>query len=68
MNRVKRKQLGKQRDADAVHDFRRAASRELKPLEDLTEYVQEYAKQHPETVAIACLGVGFILGWKLKLW
>jgi hypothetical protein len=44
------------------------AARELKPLEDLTAYVQEYARQRPEAVALACLGVGFILGWKLKLW
>lgn len=45
-----------------------SATRELKPLEDLTAYLQEYAKQRPETVALACIGVGFILGWKLKLW
>lgn len=45
-----------------------SAARELKPLEDLTAYVQEYARQRPETVALACIGVGFILGWKLKLW
>ena len=65
MNRVpdKHRESGQQ-SASAAHD----ATRELKPLEDLTAYLQEYAKQCPETVGLACLGVGFILGWKLKLW
>lgn len=68
MNRVKKRAHEKRSDSEIAQDFRHAASRELKPLEDLTAYMQEYAKQHPESVAIACLGVGFILGWKLKLW
>jgi hypothetical protein len=46
----------------------RLASRELKPIEDLTAYIQEYARQRPETVALTCIGIGFVLGWKLKLW
>jgi hypothetical protein len=37
-------------------------------LKDLTSYIREYAKEHPESVALACIGAGFILGWKLKLW
>ena len=65
MNRVRDKQqeAGKHRSPASA-----GATRELKPLEDFTSYVQEYARQRPETVALACLGVGFILGWKLKLW
>ena len=66
MNRVRRKQHD-QRNADVAHESVRA-TRELRPLEDLTSYVREYAKQRPESVALACIGVGFILGWKLKLW
>jgi hypothetical protein len=41
---------------------------ELHPLEDLLLYAREYAREKPEMVAIACLGLGFILGWKLKPW
>jgi len=28
----------------------------------------EYAKSKPETIALWCLGIGFVLGWKLKPW
>lgn len=40
----------------------------LRPYDDLVDYVHEYARQKPEVVALACLGIGFILGWKLKPW
>ncbi|MDZ4780299.1 MAG: hypothetical protein SGJ19_08610 [Planctomycetia bacterium] len=36
--------------------------------EDLVEYMSCYAKQNPAHAALVCLGVGFILGWKLKPW
>lgn len=35
---------------------------------DLMVYFREYARENPETVALWSLGVGFILGWKLKPW
>jgi hypothetical protein len=41
---------------------------ELHPLEDLAIYLKEYARERPEVVALTCLGLGFILGWKLKPW
>ena len=41
---------------------------EMKILEDLTQYFQKYARERPQTVALICLGVGFVLGWKLKPW
>jgi hypothetical protein len=37
-------------------------------VEDLAAYFRRYASQRPGTVALACLGLGFILGWKLKPW
>lgn len=36
--------------------------------EDLVEYLTCYARQNPAHAALFCLGVGFILGWKLKPW
>lgn len=36
--------------------------------EDLVEYLTCYARQNPGHAALACLGVGFVLGWKLKPW
>jgi len=46
-------------------------SRELDPAEvgrDLVEYLREYARENPETAALWCFGIGFVLGWKLKIW
>ena len=35
---------------------------------DAIECFQNYAKERPDVVAMCCLGVGFVLGWKLKPW
>lgn len=43
-------------------------SQELSPTKDLMEYFREYAREKPEVVAMWCLGIGFVLGWKLKPW
>ena len=32
------------------------------------EHLREYARERPEVVALWCIGVGFVLGWKLKRW
>ena len=29
---------------------------------------RDYARSNPETVALWCVGIGFVLGWKLKPW
>jgi hypothetical protein len=36
--------------------------------QDLAKYLSDYARTHPEYAALWCLGIGFILGWKLKPW
>jgi len=38
------------------------------PSSDLVEYFRQYARERPEVVALWCLGIGFVLGWKLKPW
>ena len=35
---------------------------------DLVEYLIDYAHKNPGYAALACMGVGFVLGWKLKPW
>lgn len=40
----------------------------LKLSSDLVEYARQYAREKPEVVALWCLGIGFVLGWKLKPW
>jgi hypothetical protein len=32
------------------------------------QYLREYARENPESAALWCFGIGFILGWKLKIW
>ena len=32
------------------------------------EHFQEYGRERPGVVALWCFGLGFVLGWKLKLW
>jgi hypothetical protein len=39
-----------------------------RPYQDLIDYCQEYTRQHPEVIALWCLGIGFVLGWRLKPW
>jgi len=46
----------------------RTAVDEKFPAQDIIEYLKEYARQKPEAAALWCFGVGFVLGWKLKLW
>jgi len=46
-----------------------AAERENAELDhSLLDHLKEYAREKPEVAALWCLGIGFILGWKLKPW
>lgn len=36
--------------------------------QDVMDYLRDYAREKPEAAALWCLGVGFVLGWKLKPW
>lgn len=50
---------------------RRTEMREFEPAEigrDLIQYLREYARENPESAALWCFGIGFVLGWKLKMW
>jgi hypothetical protein len=45
--------------------------REIEPAEmgrDLVQYMRDYARDNPEAAALWCFGIGFVLGWKLKIW
>ena len=35
---------------------------------DLVNYLTDYTRQNPGYAALWCLGIGFVLGWKLKPW
>jgi hypothetical protein len=35
---------------------------------DIVEYLTKYVRHNPGYAALCCVGVGFVLGWKLKPW
>ena len=37
-------------------------------LQGVTEYVRDYIRANPESAALWCFGIGFVLGWKIKPW
>jgi hypothetical protein len=39
-----------------------------RPPHDLVHHLRQYARDNPGAVALWCLCVGFVLGWKLKPW
>jgi hypothetical protein len=41
---------------------------ELEVARDVVDYLKEYAREKPEVAALWCFGIGFVLGWKLKMW
>jgi hypothetical protein len=36
--------------------------------EGLVHSLRRYIREEPETAALWALGLGFVLGWKLKIW
>jgi hypothetical protein len=52
--------------------LRREAAKEMEHAREVTtdivEYLTQYARENPGHAALACMGVGFVLGWKLKPW
>ncbi len=35
---------------------------------DTLEHLKRYARENPGSAALWALGIGFVLGWKLKPW
>jgi hypothetical protein len=63
------------RTASKASNSRKAPAKPLADLSDeaeiardVVDYLKEYAREKPEVAALWCLGIGFILGWKLKPW
>jgi hypothetical protein len=45
-----------------------AESTQLSVGTSLLTLLKEYARERPEVLAYWTFGIGFVLGWKLKLW
>jgi ElaB/YqjD/DUF883 family membrane-anchored ribosome-binding protein len=55
-----------QHQAEELLDQAKEAVR--KPAGDIVESLRDYAHKNPESAALWCLGIGFVLGWRLKPW
>ena len=55
-----------------VPELRNPSQVRTAPREPMTknalEHFQEYQRERPGVVALWCFGIGFVLGWKFKLW
>ena len=56
------------RTAQSKNQVKREVESPQKITQDLVEYLVDYAKENPGYAALGCIGVGFVLGWKLKPW
>lgn len=56
------------KNADSGRHEPVAEQQQMQPYQDVVQYLREYAKKQPEMAALWCLGVGFVLGWKMKPW
>jgi len=59
-------QLSAQTERNRYHEI--VADPELTASEAAVAIFKEYARERPEVVAYWAFGLGFLLGWKLKLW
>jgi ElaB/YqjD/DUF883 family membrane-anchored ribosome-binding protein len=57
---------------NAKHDLESSAQETAEDAQQVThdfvEYLKQYARENPGTAALWCLGIGFVLGWKMKPW
>lgn len=54
------------RECDAA--LNAAGDQAVQLLDDARQAFCRFAREKPEITALCCLGVGFVLGWKLKPW
>jgi hypothetical protein len=54
------------RECDAA--MQAAGDQAAELLDGARQAFCRFAREKPEVTALACLGIGFILGWKLKPW
>jgi hypothetical protein len=60
--------LGEHRDPGSRNATQTPTASCVRTTKSALEHFQEYRRQRPGVVALWCVGIGFVLGWKLKLW
>jgi ElaB/YqjD/DUF883 family membrane-anchored ribosome-binding protein len=58
----------RQTRSSARRQMAETESAAMQPIEDFVGYLRDYTRKNPETAALVCLGIGFVLGWRLKPW
>ena len=66
--RTNRRPETAQRNTQQSTELQDPATKARSILDDSLEYLRDYAREKPESTALWCLGIGFVLGWKLKPW
>jgi hypothetical protein len=57
-----------QRPAASTQKRQQPTEHERQVVQEVTQYLRDFARQNPEAAALWCFGIGFVLGWKLKPW
>lgn len=72
MPKMETENVKSQREGNGVHREGQSGEAEMVNLQQVAESAltsfREYARSNPENVALWCLGIGFVLGWKLRPW
>jgi len=58
----------RQRQTHPSRNSTEKSSLQEQPIQTLVESARAYARENPEAAALWCFGIGFVLGWKLKMW
>jgi hypothetical protein len=55
---------------EAGQSLTSAATKVMKsePVQDAVTWARDYARKNPESAALWCFGIGFLLAWKIKPW
>jgi hypothetical protein len=59
---------GEHTDPESRNEAQAPAVPRVRTTKSALEHFQEYRRERPAVVALWCVGIGFVLGWKLKLW
>ena len=58
--------------AESVHPQSQPQAQHVEDISvvatQVKETFKEYARERPDVVALWCVGIGFVLGWKMKPW
>jgi hypothetical protein len=59
---------GEHTDPESRNETRAPTAPRVRTTKSALEHFQEYGRERPGVVALWCFGIGFVLGWKCKLW